>query len=257
MEMTQYANGVPSWIDLGTPDIGRASDFYSGLFGWQIDEGPPEAGGYRLCMLRGKPVAGLGPHMNPGPPFWATYVSVADADATAATVAANGGTVLVPPMDVMDVGRMAVFMDPNGAAFSVWQPRAHIGAVIVNEPGTLCWNELMTTDVEGSKAFYAAVFGWSGVTHGEGVGAYTELSVDGRAIAGMMERPLEMPAEMPPFWGVYFAVADTDAAVARTVELGGQVIIEPREIEPGRFAVVMDPTGAAFNVLALKAGAMS
>lgn len=252
MEMTSYDPGVPSWVDLGTGDPDAAAAFYGGLFGWTCESGPPEAGGYRMCLLRGLPVAGLGPQMNPGPPVWSTYVTVEDADGTAATVASAGGQVIVPPMDVLDVGRMAVFTDPVGAFFSVWQPRAHKGAALVNEPGTLCWNELMTTDLEASKAFYAAVFGWEAHTHGVGHGEYTEFHVGGRSIAGMMAKPPDMPAEVPPYWGVYFAVADTDAAMAKAIELGGTAITEAMDIEPGRFAVLCDPTGAVFSVIAMK-----
>jgi predicted enzyme related to lactoylglutathione lyase len=252
MEMTKYEPGVPSWVDLGTPDIDRAAAFYSALFGWQIDEGPEEAGGYRMAMVGDKAVAGLGPAMNPGPPMWTTYVTTASADDTTKTVTANGGQVFVEPMDVLDVGRMAVFADPVGAAFSVWEPRAHIGAQLVNEPGTWSWSELLTTDVPASKAFYGAVFGWGAETHGDGPMAYTEWKLGGRSIGGMMQKPPMMPAEVPPFWAVYFSVVDTDAAVARISELGGSVTVPPMDIEPGRFATVTDPTGATFNVITLK-----
>jgi predicted enzyme related to lactoylglutathione lyase len=252
MEMTEYDHGVPSWVDLGTSDPGAAAEFYAGLFGWTSEEGPPEAGGYRMCLLRGKPVAGLGPQMNPGPPWWSTYVSVDDADAAVAVTAENGGQVIVPPMDVLDVGRMAVVMDPVGAVVSVWQPRAHKGAALVNEPGTLCWNELITTDIDRSKAFYSKLFGWGAVTHGEGATAYTEFQVKDRSIAGMMLKPPMMPAEVPPNWGVYFMVEDTDAAAARAVELGGTQVTPAMDIEPGRFAVLSDPTGAVFSVITMK-----
>jgi hypothetical protein len=251
MKMERYEHGVPSWVDIGSPDPQAAASFYGALFGWESQEGPPEAGGYRLCEIGGIPVAGIGPAQSPGPPYWATYVNVDDADAIAALVAANGGQVLVPPMDVLDVGRMAVFMDPVGAVFSVWQPGSHPGAGLVNEPGTLSWNELITTDLDASAAFYGALFGWETDTRGEGPGAYTEWQLGGRSVAGMMAKPPMMPAEAPPMWGVYFAVADTDAAVARIVELGGSVMVAPTDIEPGRFAVVADPHGAVFNVIAL------
>ncbi|MCP3990493.1 MAG: VOC family protein [Actinomycetia bacterium] len=251
MEIDSFEHGVPSWVDLGTPDIGAAAEFYSSLFGWTVDdEGPPDAGGYRMCTLRGRAVAGLGPQMNPGPPFWTTYVAVDDVDKTTAAVAEAGGQTLMEPMDVLDAGRMAVFADPSGAAFSVWQARAHAGAGIVNEPGTLSWNELLTTDVEGSKTFYQAVFGWSATTH-EGEMPYTEFKLSDRSIAGMMLKPPMMPAEIPPHWGVYFAVEDTDATVAKVIELGGQVLMPATDIEPGRFATVCDPAGAAFNVIAM------
>jgi predicted enzyme related to lactoylglutathione lyase len=253
MKIDKYEPGVPSWIDLGSPDPQTAADFYSALFGWECPEGPPETGGYRVCTIGGVPVAGLGPSQNPGPPVWATYVNVESADAVCELISAHGGTAIVPPMDVMDFGRMAVYADPIGAVFSVWQPGTHPGAGLVNEPGTLSWNELLTTDVAASIAFYSAVFGWGAVTNGEGAGAYTEWQVGGRSIAGMMLKPPMMPAEVPPHWGVYFAVADTDNAVARVAELGGSVMMPPTDIEPGRFAVVADPTGAAFNVIAMAA----
>jgi uncharacterized protein len=151
----------------------------------------------------------------------------------------------------MDVGRMAFFSDPVGAVIGVWQPNSHKGAGIVNEPGTLTWNELVTTDTAAAQSFYAKVFGWAAVTHGEGAGAYTEFQVAGRSIAGMMQRPSEMP-EMPPYWGVYFDVADVDATAKRVAELGGTVFVPPRDIEPGRFAVVADPSGAMFSVMTPK-----
>jgi uncharacterized protein len=251
MEMTAYEPGVPSWVDLGTPDLEKAGEFYSGLFGWVCPEGPAEAGGYRVCDIGGKSVAGLGPQQNPGPPMWSMYVNVTSADDTAAAVTANSGQVFVPPMDVMDAGRMAVFADPIGAVFGVWQAGMHPGAELVNEPGTFSWVELLTTDVPASKAFYGAVFGWGAVTHGDGPGAYTEWQVGGRSIGGMMEKPPQMSAEVPPNWSVYFTVANTDDAVAHVTDLGGSVVSPPMDIEPGRFAIVADPLGAVFNVIAL------
>jgi predicted enzyme related to lactoylglutathione lyase len=156
-------------------------------------------------------------------------------------------------MDVLDVGRMAVFTDSVGAFISVWQPGTHPGAQLVNEPGTWSWSELVTTDLEASKAFYGAVFDWGANTQGAGpMGSYTEWQVGGRSVGGMMLKPPMLPAEVPPHWAVYFAVADTDAAVARVAELGGSVMMPAMDIEPGRFAVVADPTGAVFNVIALK-----
>ena len=219
---------------------------------WECPEGPAEAGGYRVCHIGGRPVAGIGPAQNPGPPVWATYVNVSDADATSALVTANGGQVFVPPMDVMDAGRMAVFADPLGAVFSIWQAGMHHGAGLVNEPGTYSWSELISTDVDASIAFYSAVFGWDADTHGEGPGAYTEWQLSGRSVGGLMLKPPMMPAEVPSHWGVYFSVVDTDVAVERIKELGGALMMGPKDIEPGRFAVVSDPTGAVFNVIALK-----
>jgi len=251
MRIDSHEPGVPSWVDVGVPDPQQAAEFYGALFGWNAPAGPEEAGGYRVAMIGDAAVAGIGPQQNPGPPVWTTYVGVERADDVAAAVTANGGQVLVPPMDVLDAGRMAVFVDPVGAVFSVWQPNQHPGAQLVNEPGTWSWSELVTTDVPASMAFYGAVFGWGSETHGDGPGAYTEWKVGGRSVGGMMEKPPMMRAEVPPHWGVYFAVADTEDAVARVQELGGSVVMPPMDVEPGRFAVVSDPAGTVFNVIRL------
>jgi len=252
MDMDSYPDGVPSWVDLSTEDLPKAREFYGSLFGWDTPEGPPEAGGYTLATIGGRAVAGLGPKMNPEfPTVWMTYVNVDDADAVAAKVAGAGGQVLLPPMDVMDVGRMGIIADPIGAVIGLWQAKLHKGAGVVNEPNTYCWSELVTTDVDGAKAFYAAVFGWGANTEDAGGMTYTEWKVGDRSIGGMMEKPADMPAEVPPHWGVYFAVADADASVDKIKQLGGTVMMGPVDIQPGRFAVCMDPSGAPFNILAL------
>ena len=252
MEIETYDHGVPSWVDLNTSDIDKARDFYGKLFGWKIDVGPPEAGGYSIASLRDKPVAGLSPQQQPGPCFWTTYVNVDDADLVVKNAKESGATIFMEPFDVMDVGRMALFADPQGAVIAVWQPRAHKGAGIVNEPNTYSWSELLTTDVEASKRFYNDVFGWDAKTSGEGAGAYTEWKVGDRSVGGMMQKPAEMPAEVPCHWAVYFTVTDAAATVAQIEKLGGSVVMPPRDIEPGIFAVVADPQGAVFQVIQLR-----
>jgi predicted enzyme related to lactoylglutathione lyase len=254
MEFERYDNGVPSWVDMGSPDLAKSRAFYGGLFGWDCPEGPAEAGGYSVCTLNGKTVAGLGPQMNPDfPAMWMTYVNVDSADDTVAKAEANGGKLLMPAMDVMQAGRMAMFADPVGAVIGIWQPNEHLGAQLANEPGTFCWNELITTDLEASKAFYKAVFGWDANDMGaDGGMAYTEWKLGDRSTGGMMAKTPEMPAEMPPNWGVYFAVADCDASVEKAQSLGGALFMGPTDIEPGRFAVLADSVGAVFNVITMK-----
>lgn len=254
MEIKSYEHGVPSWVDLGTADLAAAVAFYGALFGWEVAAAPPEESGYRWALLKGRKVAGFGPQVNPGTPYWATYLSVEDAAGVAAAVVDHGGSTIVAPTDVLDLGHVAVLADPQGAVFSIWQPGLHKGAGLANEPGAFSWNELLTTDVAAATTFYATVFGWEPETHGEpgSSGAYTEWKVGGRAIAGMMAKPPDVRADVDAFWAVYFSVADTDAAVARVTDLGGDVVIGPRDIEPGRFAVVADPSGAVFNVIAVQ-----
>jgi predicted enzyme related to lactoylglutathione lyase len=176
-------------------------------------------------------------------------VSVDDADAAASQITAAGGTVYVPPMDVLDVGRMSVFADPTGGACAVWQAGTHIGAGLVNEPGTLVWDELSTRDTEAATTFYTRVFGWEANAIDMGGSAYTEWKLDGATIAGMMEMPAEVPAEVPAHWLTYFGTDDCDVTVERAVAGGATVVVPPTDIPPGRFAVLIDPGGATFAVI--------
>jgi uncharacterized protein len=149
---------------------------------------------------------------------------------------------------------MAVFADPLGAPFSIWQPRQHVGAGLVNEPGTLCWNELVTRDTDRAKAFYRAVFGWEPASQMMGTSEYTEWKLGDRPVGGMMPMGEDWPPEIPAHWLVYFAVTNTDNAAERAASLGGQVSVPATDIEPGRFAVLNDPQGGQFGVFAPKQG---
>lgn len=257
MEVTQYEPGTPSWSDLGTPDLDASIGFYSGLFGWQIDKGPEEAGGYSMALLKGKPVAGMGPLMAEGqPPSWSTYVSVADIEDTAQKVRDNGGQVLMEPMKVEigtdHFGSMGVFADPTGAVCSAWEPHQHIGAQLVMEPGTLVWHELVTRDIDTAKKFYGTVFGWGADTSEAGPTTYTEWKLGERSIGGMLQMNEEWPHDIPAHWMTYFAVGDADAAAAKAEELGATLRVPPTDIpKVGRFAVVVDPAGAQFSVMAM------
>ena len=152
MEYERYEEGVPSWVDLGSPDRPSPEAVYGGLFGWDCPAGPPEAGGYSVCELGGKTVAGLRPQDEPGHPGGVDLVRQRGGRRRqAARVSAHGGTVFMPPMDVMEAGRMSLFADPAGAVVGLWQPKEHTGAQLVNEPGALCWNELITTDLDGGQ----------------------------------------------------------------------------------------------------------
>ncbi|MGO8956817.1 MAG: VOC family protein [Streptosporangiaceae bacterium] len=247
---TPWPTGTPCWVDLGVSDIPKAIAFYGGLFGWDIQEGPPEAGGYAMGQIGGMSVAGIGSKMDPNmPTVWTTYLATDDADATAARIKAAGGQVLMEPFDVMDVGRMFVAVDPGGAAFGVWQARAHSGVQLANEPGSLIWSENMSRNYEGNKAFYNSVFGYSfGDIGAEGMN-YATLDLDGKTVGGIGETGADQPADMPAYWGTYFAVADTDDAVQKATELGGSVIAPAWDSPYGRMAVVSDDQGATFALM--------
>ena len=181
------------------------------------------------------------------PVAWGPYVCSSDVAASVVAWESAGGSVISPPMEVGDLGSMAIVADPFGAVLGVWQPAVHTGAQVYGEPGAMCWIELTTSEVDGSKAFYAQVFGW-GLGGG---GEYTEFHVGDGSVAGMMAPPME---GIPTYWGVYFAVADVDTSCAQVNGLGGTVHVPPTDIEPGRFAMVADPGGAMFSLITLKAG---
>ncbi len=242
-EMTRYDHGVPSWVDIGTPNPQSALAFYGDLLGWEGQDMGEEAGHYTIVSRDGKQVAAISPAQDPGPPRWTTYVNVDDVDAVTKKAEAAGGSVIVAPMDVMTAGRMAIIADTTGAVIALWQPKDHIGAQLVNEPGAFTWSELSTSDLAKSKAFYSEVFGWGW----GGADEYAEAQVGGRTIGGVMPRPPDMPAEVPDSWLVYFATADLDGDAKKAADMGATVIVPPTDIpNTGRFAVLLDPQGAAF-----------
>jgi predicted enzyme related to lactoylglutathione lyase len=256
-ERKSYSPGTPSWIDLLARSRADAKAFYGDLFGWTFEDVTDPEGTvvYTQCFSDGHNVCGLGEmpaEMAEGgtPPFWTTYVATDDADATAAAVETAGGSVMAPTMQIFDAGRMAMFTDPTGASFAVWEPGTHPGAALVNEPVALAWNELDTRDPDRAVQFYGELFGWEAETHTEPM-PYTEWHLDGEPIGGMMPMPAEVPPQVPSYWLTYFAVADTDATVARLQELGGTVMVPPTAIPTGRFSVLADPAGATFAVIQL------
>lgn len=241
-EMTRYEHGVPSWVDMGTTDLPAGVEFYSGLFGWEAQDMGEEAGHYTMMSKNGKQVAGISPAQDPGPPRWTTYINVDDAEATAKAAGAAGGQVVFGPTQVMSAGTMVVVRDTTGAFISAWQPADHIGAQLVNEPGSFIWNELSSSDPAKSKEFYTEVFGWG--WHGSD---YFEAQVGDRTIAGLTPRRPGTPDQVPDHWLVYFATADIEADTARAGSLGATVLVPPTAIPSmGRFSVLSDPQGAVF-----------
>lgn len=254
-QVKSYAVGTPCWVDLTTSDPEGARGFYSGLFGWELEVGPPEAMNYTQARIGGLPVAGLGGEPKPDelPVAWTTYFATDDVDGTAKRVTASGGTVSTAPTDVMDQGRMAMAADPNGAMFGLWQAGRHFGSALVNEPGTICWNELMTPDLGGTRRFYSAVFGydWEDVDTGAGGPGYATFAVGGRQVGGAMQLDPRQAGGTPPSWMADFAVADADAAVEATRQLGGKVDVPATDSSYGRFAILRDPQGGTFAVIRL------
>jgi predicted enzyme related to lactoylglutathione lyase len=258
-EIKEHAPGSFCWAEVATLDAKKTKAFYSELFGWTYEDKPAgEFGVYTMCKLDGKDLAGLYT-LPPAlvdmgvPPHWMSYVAVRSADEAVKKIQAHGGTIQQGPMDVMDVGRMAICQDPTGATFSVWEPKAHCGAAIMGEHGTPCWFELATRGAARAEKFYRDVFGWSVKLGTDGGMEYREFSAPGAPYpsGGIVELPPERgPA--PPYWMIYFTVADVDRDTARAQRLGGKVILPPMDIpKVGRFSVLADPSGAAFALITL------
>lgn len=252
-DVSTHAPGAFSWVELATNDPQAALAFYRTLFGWDVVEHDMGPGGtYTIFTIRGGDVAaaaGQPPQERQAgvPPHWNLYVAVASADDAAARAQSLGGTVLAPPFDVMDQGRMAVLQDPTGAVFNVWEPKAHTGVKVVREPGALCWSELTTRDPAKASAFYTALFGWTGKGSNAGGMEYTEFSVAGQPSIGMMGMPEGMPAHVPSYWMPYFQVADLAAATAKATTGGATVMVGPHTIpDGGQFTILQDPQRAMF-----------
>jgi predicted enzyme related to lactoylglutathione lyase len=253
-EKTSYEPGTPCWVDLTTPDLEESIEFYGGLFGWDVpeQENSQQFGGYRRALLGGKSVAGMMQQEGP-PPVWSTSVSVADAEATAAKVKEAGGSTIVEPMDVGDLGRMAVFMDPEGAGFGIWQPGSFAGAEQVNDPNTFSWNELNSRQPDAAKEFYGSVFGWGSAEVEMGdAPAYTTWLPGGSdddddSIGGLLDMRGRVPDDIPPHWLVYFTVDSRDATLEKAKSDGGTEVLT-MDIPFGHLAIISDPHGANFGI---------
>jgi uncharacterized protein len=245
-----HPNGRPCWVDLGVPDLRRAVDFYTALFGWEIVAGPPETGGYSQCLLDGRPVAAIAPSQDPAAEAfqWTVYFAADDLDLTVKRAADHGAAVAMAPLEVRGQGRMALLADPSGAPFGLWQGMAHTGAQVVGEPDSMCWAELSTPDGAGARAFYAAVLERRVEDLGVPGFDYATVRIGEESVAGLWGVPGE-----PARWTTYFAVDDADDAADRATAAGGTVVRPPEDSPYGRFAVVADPFGAAFAVMRLPA----
>jgi len=240
------------WLELGTSDQDAAKRFYQSLFGWTARDNPMGPGfTYTIFLLDERDCAAayaLMPDMLAKgiPPHWMIYVEVADADATSAKCTELGGTVVNPPMDVMDFGRMCVLQDPTGAVISAWQSKKHTGTRIAGVPGTFCWGELSSPEPEKAVPFYEALFGWK-VTHGDNPeDKYLHISAGQQMIGGVVPVEHRDPS-VPSHWLSYIAVTDCDASAAMAASLGGKIIFGPMTMEKvGRMAYVADPQGAIF-----------
>jgi predicted enzyme related to lactoylglutathione lyase len=274
-----FPAGVPAWVDRVVTEPHDLAPFYEGLFGWTFEDvsSDPDAP-YLVASLGGRRAAAIGGGRDGAPTdAWTTAVAVDDVETVAERVRQAGGIVVAGPNDLAGVARVATCTDPTGSVFGLWQPGAIRGASVVNEPGSWNFSELNTTDVEGAKRFYGAVFGWEVDEVDIGAGE-PSLMVRMPGYADFLEqfdpgiRERHASFGAPPgfseaiawfvplaegedsHWSITFSSADTDATVSRARELGGEVEVEPHDVGPTRIAIIRDPAGARLTASAFNPG---
>src|SRR5690242_13764738 len=250
--------GTPCWLELSTTDTASARSFYGSLLGWSYFESPmgPDMPPYILARVQDRDVAALWTMAKElreqgTPPFWLVYFAVANVDQLVPKVTALGGSVMMPPMDVPEAGRMAVCLDPNGGAFAIWQAGKHPGARLVNETGAMCWVELQAKEESKSEKFYTGLFGWKSEKMSMGGPIeYTTFKVGDIPVAGMLPNPAGAADNVPQNWLGYLQVTECDGVTDKAKANKGQVFVSPQTIPGvGRFAVLADAQGAAFGIL--------
>ncbi|HEV7629211.1 MAG TPA: VOC family protein [Streptomyces sp.] len=259
MITTDFAVGSPCWLDLAVPDSEAAKAFYGGVFGWTFQPFGADEEEFGFFQSDGKTVAALGSLEEGARSAWMIYFSTPDVDAAAAKVRSAGGTVRVDPFDIDDNGRMAQFTDPQGGQFAAWQPGKMPGLERVDEPGSLMWVELYTTNSSAAQEFYGGLLDWAFSDMplpGDAQGTYTIIGPSGapqeRMHGGLMQVSTELlgPTGGHPYWHPVFHTTDCDATVAKVTEFGGSLAMGPEDAEGvGRMAVCLDPFGADFVVL--------
>jgi predicted enzyme related to lactoylglutathione lyase len=241
----RYDPGTFCRVDLMTSDPEAAEAFYRALLGWESET---PAGGSRAQRLGGADVAGIAARgAAGGPPAWLSSVAVTDADEAVGRAGELGGVVVAAPVDVLELGRMAVIRDLQGAVLGLWQARAQPGAGLVNDPGSLVLNQLDTTDVAGAAVFYGELFGWEITQVASEPVAYWRITNRGRLNGGIMG--IDPSDAEEAGWLAYFATADIDAGAATVAGEGGTVVSGPAAVPGGRILVARDPQGAAFALL--------
>jgi predicted enzyme related to lactoylglutathione lyase len=243
--MPEYENGDPCWLELRSSALEASVAFYRGIFGWKFSAADRTGAS---AELEKRLVAGLRSVVGDASPGWVSFFSTVDAEATTEAILAAGGRIIEPLMADGATGRRGLFADNTGARFALLQPGERAGAEIVGEPGTYSWSELISDDVSASVAFYNAVFGWT-ATEPEGPLGRIEFHSAGRPVAGLLPKGPHMPADLKPYWDVYFQAIDADAAAAAVPGLGGQIALAPINIDRGRLGVFVDPGGAIFSVV--------
>lgn len=246
-----YPPGAFCWAELSTGDLAAAKAFYTALMGWTyVDRELADGSTYAFAMVRGQRVAGLHAALRPTS-AWLDYVAVEDVAVAAERVRKAQGRVVIGPLQIAELGSMAIIEGPSGERLALWEAGTHGGSGLYRDPGARCWAELTTNDLRSAAEFYPAVFGWQQVSQPMGPLEYTSFLVDGEPVAGMLAESEDWAA-LRPRWTLYLTVDDCAAAVSRARDAGAELRSPPTEIPGiGRFATLADPSGAELAVIAM------
>ena len=258
-KIESYVPGSFCWAELATSDTESAKKFYGEMFGWTANELPMPGGVYIILQSEGNDTGAICPTKPGVPPHWGVYFSVTDVDAAAAKVAPAGGKILAGPFDAMDAGRLAVAQDPQGATFSFWQAKSHMGATHGGPLNQISWPELATPDPAAAVAFYTGLFGWKTKPEtGVEAAQYVEWTNGGKSMGGLMPMRGDQWKGIPPHWMVYVTVADCNERADKAKQLGASICVPPTDIpNVGRFSVIRDAQGAVFSLIQLTAMSLS
>ncbi len=253
--MARNQHGDFIWYELMTGDPKAAKRFYDPVAGWTIEAEASNPMDYRMIdtgdgMVGGTLTLTQEMREHGARPTWLGYIGVDDVDAAVAKVEAKGGKTLMPANDIPDVGRIAMVADPQGNPFYVM--RGSVDKISTSfapdKNGHTAWNELVTSDLDGAKAFYPDVFGWTlgGVMPMGEAGDYQFIEHGGRQIGGMMQVPPGGHAG----WGFAFTNDDIDGAIEHIKSGGGTIRGGPMDV-PGDQRVLMasDPEGVPFMLV--------
>jgi hypothetical protein len=234
------------WHEHVSTEPAKAQEFFKQLLGWEYDTFKAGEFDYTVINSGGHGHGGF-PQVPEGTPsHWVGNVAVESTDATVEKAKAAGGSVLIEPMDIPEVGRYAVIRDPQGGVVASFQATGD-GPM---GQGVFVWDELGAGDVGGAERFYGDVFGWTTKDMGADYGGYKIFQRspdDENGVGGLMANP---DSSMPTAWHPYVAVDDVDATLTKTKELGGSVVLEPMDVpQVGRIAVIQDPTGAVLGLI--------
>ena len=249
------SHGCFVWYELTTPDKEAARAFYSAVLGWGSRDASMPGMAYRVLTVEDTPVAGMMSMPEEArragvAPHWIGYVGVDNVDTAAMRVKSLGGTVHIPPTDVVDISRFSIIADPEGTTLALikWLKPRKAPSTALGSPGRAGWHELLATNWESAFAFYATLFGWQKAEAQQGtMGTYQQFSAAGETIGGRFTKPPTLPL---PFWLYYFNVADIEAATRRVEADGGEILYGPVEV-PGGANILhcVDPQGAIFALL--------